>query len=115
MSATFVVHPAVDAGTVRVTGDDVHRYLRLAARLTVAEAGAVRRSLSAALGALPDGGRAVVDLGEVTELDAAGLAAVTAPVFANRRRGCRVTVLPPEAESARRFARIVGVLPIGVG
>lgn len=113
MSATFA-STLDDAGqNVEVVGDDTRQLLRLPARLTVSEAGRVRRAVTAALEALQDSGRAIVDLGEVSELDAAGLAAVTAPVFASRRRGCRVTVLPPESPAARRFTHMVGVLPIG--
>ena len=114
MSATFDHVAPVARCEVQVSRGVTNASVRLPARLTVGEASSVRRAVADALGALPFGGRGIVDLGEVTELDAAGLAAVTSPVFANRRRGCRITVLPPTTQSAARFARIVGVLPIGV-
>lgn len=115
MSATFAEHAPSTCHDVRVTGDPTHLSVRLPNRLTVTEAGPIRRTMAEALATLADGGRAIVDMGDVAELDAAGLAAVTAAVFANLRRGCRITVLSPTSPSADRVARMVGVLPIGIG
>ena len=112
MSAPFNGIDHVDAAVARDRG---HVSVGFDDRLVVGRAAAVRRFIADELDALPSDGRAIVDLSAVTELDAAGLAAVTSPVFATRRRGCRVTVLPPTSGSARRFAQTVGILPIGVG
>lgn len=112
MSATFTGAVGIDAAVAR---DACHIVVRFDDRLTVGRAGAVRRFVAGELAALPSDGSAIIDLGEVAELDAAGLTAVTAPAFAARRRGCHVTVLPPTSGPARHFADTVGVLPIGVG
>lgn len=108
---------ATDAGVTDVeaaiTRDDDHVSVLFGDRLVVGRAATVRRIVAAELDRLPSSGRAVIDLRGVTELDAAGLAAVTAPTFAARRRGCRVAVLPPTSGAARRFADTVGILPIG--
>lgn len=109
MTAAFT---DVDAAVVR---DDAHIVVRFDDTLSVGQAATVRRIVAEELAALPSNGSAIVDLGDVAEIDAAGLAAVTSPVFAARRRGCRVVVLPPNAGPARRFCESVGILPIGVG
>lgn len=103
-----------DAG-VSITGDDVPLLVRFDDRLVVGQAPAVRRIVTEQLERLASDGRVIIDLSDVIDLDAAGLAAVTAPVFAAIRRSQRVTVLPPTSGSAKRFADIVGILPIGVG
>ena len=115
MSATFATTSTTEIAVVDLAGDGERVTATVGGRLTVADALEVRRSVTEALATLPLGGRGIVDLSGISELDAAGLAAVTAPVFAHRRRGCRIAVLPPEAPEPRRFAGIVGVLPIGVG
>ena len=97
-----------------VARDDSHVSVRFDDRLVVGHAAAVRRVVAAELDRLPSDGTAIIDLGGVTELDAAGLAAVTAPAFAALRRRCRVAVLPPTSGAARRFAETVGILPIGI-
>lgn len=112
MSATFTSIVGIDASVAR---DRAHVVVRFDERLVVGRAAAVRRFVSDELTALSSDGTAIIDLNEVTELDAAGLAAVTAPAFAARRRGCRVAVLPPASGPAQRFAETVGILPIGVG
>ncbi len=107
--------PGIAGFDASVARDRTHVVVRLEDQLVVGRAGAVRRVLGNELSVVPSTGSAIIDMGEVTELDAAGLAAVTAPAFAAGRRGCRVAVLPPTSGPARRFAETVGILPIGVG
>lgn len=112
MSAAFADVTEIGAS---ITRDDANVLMRFEDRLVVGRAAAARRLVTDELDRLPTHRSAIIDLGEVDELDAAGLAAVTAPSFAALRRGCRVAVLPPTSGPARRFAETVGVLPIGVG
>lgn len=53
-----------------------------------------------------------LDLEQVTEIDAAGMIAVTAPAMAHRRDGARIEVRRPAAPEARRSADRIGVLDL---
>jgi ABC-type transporter Mla MlaB component len=89
--------------------------LRLHHAVTVREAAAVRHAVRSFLDDADPAARLVIDLADVEELDAPGLAAVTSPVLHACRAGRIVSVLPPLAPGPRRLADLVGVLPIGPG
>jgi anti-anti-sigma regulatory factor len=78
--------------------------------LTVLAAPAFRRRLTAAAGDRPT--MLHVDLSQVTDLDAAGIVAVTAPLLSARRRGIPSRITLPVANAAREFADQAGVLPL---
>ena len=54
----------------------------------------------------------IIDLRDLVGIDAAGLAAVTAPAMRMRRRGQRLQVLLPTRPEARRVVDMAGVLPL---
>lgn len=87
-----------------------HRRVAIAGQLTVRTCWELREELSAT--PAPGTHSLTVDLGEVAHLDAAGLAAVTAPVMQLRRRGLLVSVVLPHDPTARRVAEMSGVAPL---
>lgn len=110
MSALATEHAAVE---VTVHDGDRAVWLRFTGALLVRNSAAIRRTIAEHLDLVGTGRRLVVDLGDVSELDAAGLAAVTAPMFSARRQRRDVVVLGPTDGQARRLVDRVGVLPIG--
>mgnify|MGYP001826875010 FL=1 len=87
--------------------------LRLRGALEVRQAATARAAVREFLDNADPAVHAVVDLTDVDELDAAGLAAVTSPLLTACRAGRAVSVVPPMAARPRRLADQVGVLPIG--
>lgn len=100
--------PALGADVV--VGADGRTSVRLAGELTVRTAATARDLLRP----LPLRSPAVLhlDLEQLTQLDAAGLIAVTAPALACRRGGSRIEVDGPVGPDVRRAAERIGVLDL---
>lgn len=85
--------------------------VRLAGELKVRTAAAARR----AVGAVVDGDPTpsiTIDLDEVSAIDVAGLAAVTAPAMRCLRRPMSLTIVPPRDPSVSKLVDRVGVITI---
>ncbi len=96
---------------VAVVDDGAHGLrIRFGGRLTVHTAATARGAVALLTDA--EATDILVDLDAVTDLDAAGVIAVTAPSMACRRAGKRVSVLGPSSPAARAAADRIGVLPL---
>lgn len=100
--------PALSADLV--AGDDGVTIALLVGELTIRTAVTVRDLLGPSSAGSPSVLR--LDLEQITEIDAAGMIAVTAPAMAHRRGGARIEVRRPAAPAARRSADRIGVLDL---
>ena len=82
----------------------------LGGELVVRSAQEVRSALQAVIDSGPTS--IVFDLRAVSQLDVAGLAAVTAAAVRSRRASIEITIVPPTAPEARQLVARVGVVPI---
>jgi anti-anti-sigma factor len=106
--AAQTLPPRVDVD-VRPQPNDV-LVVRLDGPVVVRTAPDVRRAVDAAVDRSP---RAIViDLDTVSEIDTAGLAAVTAPALRGRRASIEISMVAPSGVEARRLVDRVGVVPI---
>lgn len=96
-----VEHRTVEQVTVEV---------RVLGELTVRTSSELHRELRGYLAARPGGIH--VDLSAVTDIDAAGLMAVSAPLLAARRAGVEIDVTEPAAAEPRAMAELTGILPL---
>ena len=82
----------------------------LSGEIIVRTAPEVRRALQTVIDSSPSS--IVFDLYAVSEIDVAGLAAVTAAAVRARRASIEFKIVPPNAPAPRRLVARVGVVPI---
>ena len=91
-------------------GPDEPMVVRLTGQLVARTAPVTRRAIEQAIAASQ--GPVVVDLADVTAVDAAGLMAITAPAMSARRASVPLTIVPPADARARIVLDRIGVVPI---
>jgi len=84
--------------------------VRLSGQLVARTAPEVRRIVDQAVAGSTR--RVVIDLGDVTVVDTAGLMAITAPAMTARRSSVPLTIVPPSRPDARTVLDRVGVVPM---
>ena len=82
----------------------------LSGEIVVRTAPEVRRALHMIIDSSPSS--IVFDLSGVSEIDVAGLAAITAAAVRARRASIEFTIVPPTAPAPRQLVARVGVVPI---
>jgi len=82
----------------------------LGGEIDVRSAPEIRSALQAVIDAAPSS--IVFDLRDVSRLDVAGLAAVTAAAMRSRRASIEIMIVPPTAPAPRKLINRVGVVPI---
>jgi anti-anti-sigma factor len=107
--ATLTMPSRLDIDVERTA--DGATVVRLAGELKVRTAAAARR----AVGDVVDGDGTpsiTIDLAEVSAIDTAGLAAITAPAVRCLRRPVSLTIVPPRRPDVSRLVDRVGVITI---
>jgi anti-anti-sigma factor len=82
----------------------------LSGEIVVRTAPEVRRALQMVIDSSPPS--IVFDLHGVSQIDVAGLAAITAAAVRARRASIEFTIVPPSAPAPRQLVARVGVVPI---